>query len=63
MLRQKKFVKLVPASAATVETIQISNHLRECVYLKVYLLQPTSSVTRLGDLLDFGQLFKASGNN
>ena len=23
----------------------------------------TSSVTRLGDLLDFGQLFKACGNN
>ena len=23
----------------------------------------TSSVTRLGDLLDFGQLFKAYGNN
>ena len=26
-------------------------------------LQPVSSVTRLGDILDFGQLFKAFGNN
>ena len=24
---------------------------------------PLSSVTRLGDLLEFGQLFKACGNN
>ena len=24
---------------------------------------PTSSVTRLGNLLDFGQVFKAFGNN
>ena len=26
-------------------------------------LSLTNSVTRLGDLLDFGQLFKAFGNN
>ena len=26
-------------------------------------LKPSNSVTRLGDLLDFGQLFKAFGNN
>ena len=27
------------------------------------LLSEVSSVTRLGDLLDFGQVFKAFGNN
>ena len=27
------------------------------------LLKVTPSVTRLGDLLDFGQVFKALGNN
>ena len=26
-------------------------------------MPPPSSVTRLGDILDFGQLFKAFGNN
>ena len=28
-----------------------------------YVFYVSISVTRLGDLLDFGQLFKASGNN
>ena len=28
-----------------------------------YLFVAAISVTRLGDLLDFGQLFKACGNN
>ena len=27
------------------------------------LRDPRNSVTRLGDILDFGQLFKAFGNN
>ena len=29
----------------------------------VTLIDPVSSVTRLGDLLHFGELFKGSGNN
>ena len=49
-----------------------SNHcaiLRQ-IFVTVFLTQYTAavavavtSVTRLGDLLDFGQLFKAFGNN
>ena len=27
------------------------------------LISPVASVTRLGDFLDFGELFKAFGNN
>ena len=30
---------------------------------KIYIRYPITSVTRLGDLLHFGQLFKACGNN
>ena len=29
----------------------------------IYNVRVVSSVTRLGDLVDFGQLFKANGNN
>ena len=32
-------------------------------FLPRYLLWKETSVTRLGNLLDFGQLFKAFGNN
>ena len=42
-------------------------HLLEAIALSTlpqpFPLQFTASVPRLGDLLDFGQLFKAFGNN
>ena len=43
-------------------------HLSECLVIVITLVPLTScdvmgSATRLGDLLDFGQLFKACGNN
>ena len=33
------------------------------LFIPIAPLWPANSVTRLGDLLDFGQLFKACGNN
>ena len=35
---------------------------QQCIKVVAWCLPPTS-VTRLGNLLDFGQLFKAFGNN
>ena len=47
------------------KTVEIF-HLNDCVgptVKKIWLLSFINSVTRLGDILDFGQLFKAFGNN
>ena len=38
-------------------------HYRQCDQMDSLIKAVGSSVTRLGDLLDFGQLFKAFGNN
>ena len=42
------------------ETVSVNLGARH-TFLREYSLAP--SLTRLGDLLDFGQLFKACGNN
>ena len=36
---------------------------RHCIFLSLSCIYLLCSVTRLGDFLDFGQLFKAFGTN
>ena len=50
-----EIIRMMPA-----ETVRRSSYIFSPTHPPTY---PTPSVTRLGDLLDFGQLFNAFSNN
>ena len=50
-------------AACDISQIAINLDMPKLNWITALNISVTSSVTRLGDLLDFGQLFKAFGNN